>query len=378
MVSRKLRRTLSSPESTGTTSEAWRRLSCPKFAKQLDDYADTRYFDNFEEKEPWWLPENEIKRQINYKEDNYNDYLFFDFAHKVNFNSQHDTFIESYIASLPEIIKEKYEERHSKDDSLLTFIEDDYRNLFATQGSDKQVLKNRRKQNNKVYISKISPGKTRPLISYLKEKKKSSQMLLMSQKSKVSEKSLLKGFLKGTNGSFFKTQVEKQFKNSTNGSHSDSMEHKKTVVINFENKKASSPLTESQRAWNQNHHKPPESKDAVRSTTKLYPTRTKDLKKDANVSRQKIEFNIPKLMIHMQCYQSPVKAEKADFQIYTNLMNAKANINFSASPRRQTVTAFPKIKQSILKHIFPNEQTFGGSPYSKQIFESRPTKGKFS
>lgn len=290
---------------------------------------------------------------------------------------QHGAFIENYIAILPELIKERYEDKNSKDDSLLTFIEDDYRELFTTQGSDKQILNHRRKQNDKIYISKISPTKTRPLVSFLKDKKKSNQMLLLSQKSKLSEKSVLKGFLKGTNGNFFKTQVEKQFKNSTHGSHSGSIEHKKTVVINFDNKKASSPLVESQRGWKQPHLKLPENRDVIRSSNKICSTRAKDSKKDVNVSRQKIEFNIPKLMIHMQCYQSPAKTEKPDFQIYTNLVNAKANINFSASPRRQTVTAFPKTKQSILKHIFPNEQTFTGSPYSKHIFENRPTKGKY-
>jgi hypothetical protein len=303
--------------------------------------------------------------------------LFLDFAHKINLEKQHDFFIENYIGSLPEVIGERYADKHSKDDSLLTFIEDDYRELFTTQGSEKQILKHRRKQNDKIYISKISPAKNRPLMSFLKDKKKSNQMLLMSQKSKISEKSLLKGLLKGTNRDFLKTQTDKQFKNSAHGSHSGSVEHRKTLVINFDSKKGSSPLIESQRGWKQPYLKLPDPRDVLRSSNKICSTRAKDSKKEANVSRQKIEFNIPKLMIHMQCYQSPAKVEKPDFQIYTNLVNAKANVNFSASPRRQTVTAFPKTKKSILKHIFPNGQAFPGSPYTKNIFDNRSTKTKY-
>ncbi len=344
----------------------------------MDDYADTRYFDNFEEKEPWWLPENEIKRQINYIEDNYNDYLFFDFAHKINVDKQHDAFIQGYMAELPEIIKEKFEEKMSRNDSLLTFIEDDYGHLFKTQGCDKQTSKLRRKHNDNIYISKFSPIKTRPLVSFLKDKKKSNPMLLMSQKSKLSEKSMLKGFLKGTNVNFFKTQIDKHIKNSTQGSCSGSIEHKKTLPINFDIKKASSPLAESHRGFKQSHPKLPDHTEATRPANKPGSSRIKDAKKDANASRQRIEFNIPKLMIHMKCYQSPAKAEKPDFQIYTNLANAKCNVNFSASPRRQTVTAIPKTRQSILKHIFANEQSSTGSPYTKHMFENRPTKTKYS
>ena len=39
----------------------WKTIKQTKapFIPELDSEIDTKYFDNYEEEEPWWLPENE-------------------------------------------------------------------------------------------------------------------------------------------------------------------------------------------------------------------------------------------------------------------------------------------------------------------------------
>lgn len=32
----------------------------PEFVPDLSSEIDTKYFDNFEEEDPWWLPENDV------------------------------------------------------------------------------------------------------------------------------------------------------------------------------------------------------------------------------------------------------------------------------------------------------------------------------
>ena len=49
---------------------------------ELESNIDTKYFDNYEEEDPWWLPENEIERKFNFGKDNYENFLFFDFTLK--------------------------------------------------------------------------------------------------------------------------------------------------------------------------------------------------------------------------------------------------------------------------------------------------------
>ena len=56
----------------------------PPFIPKLKDNKDTKYFDKFEEEDPWWVPENDIGKQLNLKKNNYQDYLFLDFTLKKN------------------------------------------------------------------------------------------------------------------------------------------------------------------------------------------------------------------------------------------------------------------------------------------------------
>ncbi len=285
--------------------------------------------------------------------------------------------IENYISNLPNLIKEKFDFKNSKDDSLLTFIDSDSPEIFPIHISDKKVLKSRRKNNEKIFLAKMSPNQTRPIISLLKDKKKATHPHLNCTKSKPSERSILNGLLKGTNTNFFKTQLDRQVKANTNGSHSGSIDHKrKTVLMNFD-KKASSPNIDSNRGWCPSHTKVLECRELARKTIKNASIKVKESKQTPNVSRQKIEFNIPKLMIHMKCYQSPGKKEKPQLKIYTNLNPNKGSFNFSSSPRKPTLTNFPTTAHSILKTISTNDHVYPGSPYSKNIFDSRPTKGKY-
>lgn len=53
-----------------------------EFVPELDSEIDTKYFDNYEEEDPWWLPENDEFKKFDFKEDNYENFLFFDFTLK--------------------------------------------------------------------------------------------------------------------------------------------------------------------------------------------------------------------------------------------------------------------------------------------------------
>ncbi len=62
----------------------WRKLKemKPPFIPDLKDIKDTKYFDNYEEEEPWWIPEYDKVSKIEILNDNYNQFLFFDFTLK--------------------------------------------------------------------------------------------------------------------------------------------------------------------------------------------------------------------------------------------------------------------------------------------------------
>ena len=59
----------------------------------LDSEIDTKYFDNYEEEEPWWLPENEQQKNIGFSQDNYEDFLFFDFTMKKKLCEEKKNFV---------------------------------------------------------------------------------------------------------------------------------------------------------------------------------------------------------------------------------------------------------------------------------------------
>lgn len=38
----------------------------PGFLPEFQSKIDTKYFDNYEEEDPWWLPENDVTHKFNY------------------------------------------------------------------------------------------------------------------------------------------------------------------------------------------------------------------------------------------------------------------------------------------------------------------------
>ena len=62
----------------------WKNIKSMKapFIPDLKDEKDTKYFDKFEEEEPWWVPENDEGSKMKLTKDNYEDYLFLDFTLK--------------------------------------------------------------------------------------------------------------------------------------------------------------------------------------------------------------------------------------------------------------------------------------------------------
>ena len=87
----------------------WRNIKNmkPPFIPEIDDSKDTKYFDNYEEEEPWWVPENDLDHKINFKNENYDDFLFYDFTLQKDLILEKQDFVLEFFEQIKKIAEEK-------------------------------------------------------------------------------------------------------------------------------------------------------------------------------------------------------------------------------------------------------------------------------
>ncbi len=70
------------------------------FIPDLKSEFDTKYFDNFEEEDPWWIPENDEVQYMGFKNENFDQFVFKDFTLKREVMKQRDQFLANYVSNL--------------------------------------------------------------------------------------------------------------------------------------------------------------------------------------------------------------------------------------------------------------------------------------
>ena len=192
----------------------WRGIKTMEapFVPEIRDEKDTRYFDGYEEEEPWWVPENEEERGICFGETGYEDFLFYGFTMKKDLEVERREFVGEFFDQIKKIAEEKvsglYRKKKLSDCSVVTFID----KIEEQEGKKKEKNMEKYLLKNKENLSK-KKLKNLKKISLLKNSVKQR----IKKKLKISKKNLKipKKFIKKTevsnviNPNFFNTYTKK-------------------------------------------------------------------------------------------------------------------------------------------------------------------------
>ena len=156
----------------------------PPFLPSIGKEGDTSNFDNYEEEDPWWVPENDFGTKICFEKKNLDDYLFYDFDSQKDLEIEEQKFLEDYFLKLDKYAMNKklkilkIDEENKKNFSLVTFVEDDVKSDKKRNFLKEKFLKSKKnfkkKKNSLFKKIKNSEGNLKH-IKNLSSKKKLSK-----------------------------------------------------------------------------------------------------------------------------------------------------------------------------------------------------------
>ena len=336
-------------------------------ANKLETPFDTRYFDKYEEADPWWVPDYELKNQIKRKEDNFDDYLFFDFTLKNDVLKEKREFIENYFENLKNIEKSKkmYKKQKKpnivKEDSLVSFVfSGDLESVrLKKAGSSK---KNSRKKTT-CDISRKTKDEAKSLTPFRMTKKTLSKKTVVAKNVNKKNKKLLLN--KHTSKEMFKTYMIKSNKD--------------------EFKKISIPKYYRTKAGKSKNKKKQEDRESELINYNFFKTTIHDENHKESYNRVKSPKMINKInlgersvknkfIINIKNFQSPPKKKNflLDF-LNTNVYKKKKQSIVSSQKRLKTETGANKTAK--LKGVAGKKLRLK-SPLAKTLLESKQNRYK--
>ena len=339
--------------------------------------ADTRYFDNYEEEEPWWIPENDTNRKVKLTEDNYEDFLFHDFTLKKEVEKEKSEYIENYFNRLQKMAmnnKNSYSKKKKpvlvNSDSLVSFTDEkssmkiskkDINNLLVKPVKNKLTSCVKRSRLNTDASDKSlvtgKSGLTKPNSSKVLPKNK----IELRPASKVSKKKD-QLFINGINNKFFNTCALQQRKTKNKVSP-------KTSKNAVEKQKTSKDTTKPAFNYNFRSLKPDASTEKLCQKLKS----PKSNKFFAKLKEQEASVK-NKFVINIKNFQSPQKQPNFLLDFMNTNIYGKTKLNVSSSPHRVEIQS-PLLQPSFYKLKVPHGKK-GTSPEPKESIDTKVFKHK--
>lgn len=337
--------------------------------------ADTKYFDNYEEEEPWWLPENDVKRKVKLNEDNYEDFLFYDFTLKKDIEKEKAEFVENYFKRLQQMAINKKNAYMKKkkpllidSDSLVSFTEERQTNIFSKKEVNDILSKpvrtkisscsKRSKINTEVSDKSITMGKsnlTKPSSSKIFTKVK-----LEARGGSKMSKPKEQPFINGISTKFFNTCALQERKLKAKLSPKSG---KNTVTTKNTSKETDKPY------FNFKFHKPDTSIENL--SQKLNSAKSTKFFAKLKTDEASIKN---KFVINIKNYQSPQKQPNFLLDFMNTNIYGKTKLNLSSSPQRTDIQN-PLLQPSFYKLSVPHSQKVNSSG-TKESIDTKIFKAK--
>ena len=350
---------------TGRTSKRQNHSSSLRLVNKLKNEFDTRYFDKYEEEDPWWVPDYDQKISIKRNTDNYEDFVFFDFTLKKDIEVEKQKLVENYFNNLKKLAgrtKKLHIKQNKpviiKDDSLTSFVYSgtDKHRFTKLSHSKKKNLK--RKKTEDVFLKlKQSSKSITPFKLGTKSHSRRTQNPRPESKPAKTKKLMIS---KSKNKNIFQTCALKCSKNDFK---------KISIVKNFKSKFGKS-----------SNKKKKSNNETDFIDYKFFKTSVQDEnKKDSfNVKKSpklvnKINFGERsiknKFVINIKNFQSPVKSKNFLLDFLNTNVYKKERFKLSSSQKRLKTEMgshkTKKYKNDLSKKIKLK------SPYIKNLLESK-------
>lgn len=320
------------------------------------------------------MPENDFKRKVKLNEDNYEDFLFYDFTLKKEVEKEKSEFLENYFNRLQQMALSKKASYTKKkkpmlvdSDSLISFTDDRHTTVISKKDVSEILTKplrskitscvKRSKLNTEASDKSITMGKSmlpKPNSSKVLSKTK-LEIRPASKVSKPKEQPVIHGI----NNKFFNTCALQQRKIKAKLSPKS---NKNIVNPQKTTKETDKPYFSFKCL------KPEESSESLQklSSAKSNKFFAKLKTDDSNIKN--------KFVINIKNFQSPQKQPNFLLDFMNTNIYGKTKLNVSSSPQRVEIQN-PHLQPSFYKISVPYKQK-SPSPRHKESIDTKVFKKK--